>query len=205
MKKRIYIDVDDVLCQTAKTLLSVLKREFNKVVEYNDIHAFDLQKSFHLSQKDLDHFMKVLHKSDELMKMEIMPHCLEIINNWIKQDYQISIVTGPPVYTIEITKKWLKRNKFQYSDLIFVNKYSKSPPTLNHPNFISLDKLSEQQFTFAIEDSPDMANYLAKNMNLKVALMDRPWNQNQIDKKLEIDGMVVRCKDWKDLQTKFSF
>ena len=47
--KLIYVDMDDVLCETAANLCRLAEREFGRHVDYADVFAFDLQKVFGLT------------------------------------------------------------------------------------------------------------------------------------------------------------
>ena len=46
---KIYIDFDDVICETAKYFTKIAKELFNIDVPYRDFHYFNLQKSCDLS------------------------------------------------------------------------------------------------------------------------------------------------------------
>ncbi|MGI9538393.1 MAG: hypothetical protein ACR2PB_15080, partial [Desulfocapsaceae bacterium] len=47
----IYLDLDDVLCDTAVAYLDLIDREFGLQVDFEQIFSFDLQKSFGLSDE----------------------------------------------------------------------------------------------------------------------------------------------------------
>lgn len=46
---KIYIDFDDVICETAKYFTKIAKELFNIDVPYREVQFFNLQKSFDLS------------------------------------------------------------------------------------------------------------------------------------------------------------
>ena len=46
----IYVDLDDVLCETARGFLGLLQREFDRRVAFEDIRDFDLGVSFGLDE-----------------------------------------------------------------------------------------------------------------------------------------------------------
>jgi uncharacterized HAD superfamily protein len=59
---------------------------------------------------------------------------------------------------------------------------------------ISLAELATKQFFFAVEDSPTMAKFLAGEMKVPVALLNRPWNQ--------MDGehaLINRYNNWREI------
>ena len=47
---KIYIDFDDVICETAKYFTQIAKELFNIDVPYREVQFFNLQKSFDLSE-----------------------------------------------------------------------------------------------------------------------------------------------------------
>jgi uncharacterized HAD superfamily protein len=63
-----------------------------------------------------------------------------------------------------------------------------------------LSELSGDDFCLAIEDSRDMAQYLAGTLGLTVALLDRPWNRNG---KKPLPVGVVRCQGWPEIIEQF--
>ena len=58
----IYVDLDDVIAKTTCHYVDVLKREFGKTVEFENITSFNLQESFSLSDKEYDFFFKKVHE-----------------------------------------------------------------------------------------------------------------------------------------------
>ena len=50
---RIYVDIDDVLCETAASLCEIVAREFGRHVAYEDVFQFDLQDVFRLTDEEM--------------------------------------------------------------------------------------------------------------------------------------------------------
>ena len=69
----VYVDFDDVLCETADAFLDVVEREFGRRYAFDDIHFFNLEKSFHLNRDEHDHLMGLIHDPSILRIMEPMP------------------------------------------------------------------------------------------------------------------------------------
>ena len=67
---KIYIDFDDVICETAKYFTKIVKELFNIDVPYREVQFFNLQKSFDLSGEQYDELMKAGHipKIYQIMK-----------------------------------------------------------------------------------------------------------------------------------------
>ena len=70
---KIYIDFDDVICETAKYFTKIAKELFNIDVPYREVQFFNLQKSFDLSGEQYDELMKdmrfLLSQADHLILM----------------------------------------------------------------------------------------------------------------------------------------
>ena len=47
----IYIDFDDCLCETARFFTGFVKKYFHKNIPYEDMHSFDLQESFRMTDE----------------------------------------------------------------------------------------------------------------------------------------------------------
>jgi hypothetical protein len=45
----IYVDFDDVLCETARALVALLQSHFGRTVAFDDVISFDLAVSFGLN------------------------------------------------------------------------------------------------------------------------------------------------------------
>ena len=63
---RIYVDIDDVLCETAATLCGLAEREFGRHVKYLDVRQFDLQKVFSLDDSEMARFRELSHSAHAL-------------------------------------------------------------------------------------------------------------------------------------------
>ena len=69
---KIYIDFDDVICETAKYFTKIAKELFDIDVPYREVQFFNLQKSFDLSEEQYDELMKAGHipeQSDVMQKI----------------------------------------------------------------------------------------------------------------------------------------
>ena len=80
---KIYIDFDDVICETAKYFTKIAKELFNIDVPYREVQFFNLQKSFDLSGEQYDELMKAGHIPENLLDYEETPGASEVINKWV--------------------------------------------------------------------------------------------------------------------------
>lgn len=193
---RIYVDVDDVLTESYKTFLSVLEKEFGKKATYSQISTFSLQESFDLTDDEYSHFFDCVHKPEEMICHEPVPGSQEVLNKWKTMGYSISILTGRPVETQDITLKWLKKQNFRFDSFAIVNKYGRQ--SSEDDQSLSLDDLSRLTFDLAVEDSGQMAMFLSETMDVTVALIDRPWNRD-----IDFNENVHRCLNWGEIKAKF--
>jgi len=56
-------------------------------------------------------------------------------------------------------------------------------------------RLNTMRFSLAVEDSGVMARHLAREMNTRVALFDRPWNRE-----LDCCPGISRCRRWNEIR-----
>ncbi len=135
----IYIDMDDVLTESYLTFLAVLEREFGKKVVFSEIKTFDLQQSFGLSDEEYTHFFNCIHTPEEMIKHTPVPGAKQTLRYWHEKGYEICILTGRPVHTIDVSLEWLKRNDFIHDSFSIVNKYGRD--SSEGQQSISLDML----------------------------------------------------------------
>ena len=177
--RTIYVDMDDVLCETARGCLGIIERVFGKRVAYEQLTDFNLGNSCELSAEETAALYHVVHHPDELLKLEPVKGAITVLNQWIAAGFEIAIVTGRPPATYEPSLEWLAREQVPYHSFTVVDKYGRF--TTETTIAVSLPALATRQFAFAVEDSPTMATYLAEQMKVPVRLFDRPWNRATVE------------------------
>jgi len=201
---RVYVDMDDVLCQTALAFTEVLKREFGKDADFEQITTFDLSKSFNLTPEEHDAFMESAHHQEVLLSMEPMEGANDVLRMWIEDGYEIEIVTGRPPATEEVSARWLSEAGVPHHGLTFVDKYSRILPRWDGGSVRRLDEIEAEEFCLAVEDSWHVAEFLAQSLGLTVLLLDRPWNRFGDETATTGSGRVLRCRDWTEIAERFS-
>lgn len=198
MKKRaaIYIDMDDVITNTHQLLLHVLEREFGKKMSYSQITDFDLQRSFDLTDREYEHFFECVHDPEVMIRQAPVKGAKEVIQTWKDRGHTISILTGRPAVSRDVSITWLDRHGFLYDSFTIVNKYGRDASNGN--GAISLESLLKKSFDLAVEDSGKMAKFLSERMGVRVALLDRPWNRDE-----SFNHRVRRCAGWPEVETCF--
>ena len=172
----IYVDLDDVIAKTTCHYVDILKREFGRTVDFEDITSFNLQDSFSLSDSEYEYFFSLVHEPEIILELEPLEGSIDVLNAWSGQGYKISVVTGRLTSTYESSLEWLRGNNVPFDAFIMVDKYSR--PVVDRNIAITLDRIAEMEFSLAIEDSVDMVRFIRQRMNSAVVLFDRPWNRN---------------------------
>ena len=115
---KIYIDFDDVICETAKYFTKIAKELFDR-----EVQLFNLQKSFDLSEEQYDELMKAGHIPENLLDYEETPGASEVINKWVDEGHEVSVVTGRPFDSYEPSRRWLDEHHLDRILIYFVDKY----------------------------------------------------------------------------------
>ena len=193
----IYVDLDDVISDTAELFITILKREFGKTVEVEDMLSFDLKASFGLTASEYDLFFQMVHRPEVIMAFAPKKGAIEVLEEWTRLGCQVAIVTGRLTSTYESSLNWLDKHNVPYHSFTMVNKYSRE--NIDRNIAVSLEDLSAMKFSFAVEDSANMAQYLSQQMGIPVALIDRPWNRT-----VDLDSNIGRYTSWYNIRDDFS-
>ncbi len=191
----IYIDFDDCLCETARYFSKLGYELFKKDVPYEDIHFFDLQKSFSLSDEQYEKLMTEGHKSDVLLSYDETPGACACINSWLDKGFEVSVITGRPYSAYEPSLKWLDDHGLDRVKLYCLNKYGRDSFIKNSEFSLEIEDYLKMGFDYAIEDSPSAFRFFDHLPDLKVLVYDRPWNRD-----CTFPGRnYLRCFDWDDI------
>jgi uncharacterized HAD superfamily protein len=185
----VYVDMDDVLCQTAQHFLTILERDFAKKFTFEQLTDFDLGEACEITTEEREELYRIVHRGEELLSIPPIPGAIGVLEQWSAAGYEVAIVTGRPPDTYEASLQWLKKHAVPHGNILIVDKYGRFAPDGNR--CISLEALRNHSFCWAVEDSPIMAMYLASHMKIPVALLDRPWNRKDMHHEL-----VSRHNDW---------
>lgn len=185
----IYVDIDDVLSESTRAYVDIVKQLFGRQVSYENITSFDLKTSFDFTQAEFDHFFDAVHHPDVILSFEPIAGAIDVLSDWADRGFEISVVTGRLASSYDASLEWLTTHEVPFHSLIMVDKYSR--PSNDNGRAISLSRLSQMKFRLAIEDSLEMATFLSHKMDIPVLLFDRPWNQAA-----ELDSTIQRCDSW---------
>jgi hypothetical protein len=196
---KIYIDFDDVICETAKYFTKIAKELFGIDVPYREVQFFNLQKSFDLDDAQYHKLMEAGHLPENLLNYEETAGASETINKWVDEGHEVFIITGRPFNSYEPSRKWLDEHRLERVPLFCVDKYGRETSVQDYKYNLSLEKLYGMTFDFAIEDSPAAFEHVLHFDNCKVAVFDRPWNRQS---EFPNDNFV-RCENWQEIDRVF--
>lgn len=200
----IYVDMDDVLGQTARTFAKVFEREHGRRVDLEEIQSFDLGVSLGLSPAALDDFMQSVHRPEVLAEIEPMEGAVAALTAWVELGYEVAVVTGRPPRTEEVSRQWLTEQGMPHHSLTFLDKYAWPEELSGGSRAISVEELARRSFSLVVEDSAEVARRLAAALGAPVVLLDRPWNRSAPRPEVDLKGQVFRCRDWQDISERFS-
>lgn len=193
----IYVDFDDCLCETARYFSGIAARLFGKNVPYEDMNFFNLQQSFSLTDKQYEELMLEGHRPEILLAYEETPGAADVVNGWIDEGHDVSIITGRPYSSFEPSREWLDRHGLERVKLYCLNKYGRDSFIKNSDFSLELDDYYKMHFDFAVEDSPHAFKFFDHLPELRVLVYDRPWNR-----KSELPGEnYTRCSDWEMIRS----
>lgn len=192
---KIYIDFDDVICETAKYFTKIAKELFGIDLPYQQVQFFNLQKTFDLNDEQYDRLMEAGHLPENLLSYEETPGASETINKWVDEGHEVSVITGRPFNSYEPSRKWLDQHGLGRVPLFCVDKYGRETFVQDFTYNMTLEQLYGMTFDFAVEDSPAAFEHVMYFDNCRVAVFDRPWN---VKAEFPNDNFV-RCKNWQEI------
>ena len=188
----IYVDFDDCLCETARFFSDLVKDMFDMDVPYEDIKNFNLQESFNLTDEQYERMMIEAHTAEALLTFKETPGACETVNEWIDKGHKVFVITGRPYSAFEASRKWLDEHGLDRAVLYCLNKYGRDSFIKNSAFSLEVEDYLKMHFDLAIEDSPVAFRFFSHLPDLKVMVIDRPWNQG-----CEFPtGKYTRCFDW---------
>lgn len=189
---KIYVDFDDCLCETARAFTEIAARMFGKNVPYEEVRFFNLQKSFDLTDEEYEQLMIEGHRPETLLSYEETPGASKVLNEWIANGHEVSVITGRPASAYEASRQWLDEHDLMNVKLYCLNKYGRDSFIKNSEFNLELEDYYKMHFDVAVEDSPLAFKFFDHLPELKVMVYDRPWNRET-----ELPGdNFTRCTGW---------
>lgn len=199
----IYVDFDDVLSHTIEPLVELLERRFGRRVPVAEVEDFDLGRAFGLGPSQLEEFMRLAHRPEQLAALEPKPGAATTLAGWAARGWRVCVVTGRPSATAAASRSWLQRHGMAHDRLACVDKYGRPEPETSDEPRLALSALAEFSFALAVEDSAELAVHLAEEYDVPVALIDRPWNRRLPASSAAAARRIVRCESWAEVAARF--
>jgi uncharacterized protein len=201
MPDSVYVDYDDVLCETARGLGALARRDFGWQGAFEDILNFDLGLTFRLSPRQVQRLMDMAHTPEVLLSFQPVPGALEGMRGLADEGRKVMVVTGRPPTTEGPSRAWLDGLRIPYADLLFVDKYGRGEgfKGAKRSSVVDLEDLARMKFAFAVEDAPSMLTFLLKRTRTPVVLFDRPWNATFLDEHPGYASRVKRARGWREV------
>jgi hypothetical protein len=200
MTKAVYIDFDDVLCETARALSVMIEREFGKKTAFEDIFSFDLNVSFGLDDSETERLFELFNDPDVLAAIAPVDGAVAGVKAWHDAGANIHIVTGRPPSTHAASAAWLDAYHVPYDAMTFVDKYGRNHALVDGVDIITLEELRSREFCMAVDDSPVAIQFLVEHTQLPIVIYDRPWNACLSS--LDESPRITRCQTWSELLEK---
>ena len=193
---KIYVDMDDVLCETAIALCELARRDFGRSVSYRDVVDFDLQKTFSFSNAEMERFRTLSHTVEALSSFSITPGAVDGVRLLVASGHDVDVVTRRPASSHAGTEAWLKAAGLSDIAVAYVDKYNRSDIFVrgeDDPPTVSFEDLGRRGYDVVIDDSPIALKRLAEWRDSLVLVFDRPWN-----KAFSLAPNMRRVFDWQE-------
>ncbi len=195
----VYVDFDDVLCETARRLMDIFNVRYGKSVIFEEIYTFDLHTAFGLGEAETRDLIDTFHDPAMLASLPPIAGAVETLRGWHADGIGVDIVTGRPPATHVPSRAWLDAHGVPFRDLIFVDKYSRGHTELPDVELHTCDDLRRRGYALAVDDSFAMATFLATRTGVPVALYSRPWNLDGDEYAASGAARIHRCRSWADI------
>lgn len=202
-RRRIYVDIDDVLSRTVERLIDLLDSLHGRRIELDDALHFDLSKTFSLDEDEIREFMDHAHSDEWIGSIAPVTGASQVLDRWGDAGDVVALVTGRPPMTNAASQRWLEEHGLRHESLHHLDKWNRPDWNLEGLPAIGFHEIEAFGFDFAVEDSLDTAIRLVEEFELPVALMDRPWNRDLSGVSRPVRSRLVRCASWADVSEQF--
>ena len=150
-KEIIYCDIDNTICNNTKRILKYFK---NNIINFTNM------------------------TEDDILNDDIIQDSVKYLN-LLSNNYDIKFISARNrlINGYNITKKWLDKHQFQYSELILVNKLSDKFDYLKNKKFLTL--IDDFKINYE-NDNPTLATYtisLFQEYNLNIDIFNNNWKE----------------------------
>lgn len=179
------IDIDNVICNTAETVLNIHYKRTGEKVNPNNITSYDM--TGYISEKYRTDFNILLSDMEVWENMKLLPHCSETIRWLYENGYDIYFITSGNYFTC-------------YSKLFFLKKHF---PFLNiEKRFIQIHNKQMIKVDCLIDDYEQ--NLIDGEYN--GLLFTYPWNAEFYENTYNAlhDNKIIRVNDWREVKNRIT-
>ena len=176
MTKTVWIDLDDVLCNTMQTLLNHHWWKIRWVpLAYQEVTDYLMQDLKNL-KLDFQEFLDIycwFGLSDGFWQIKPCDWAVDFVNSLYQNWYKIHIITWRDERRIDRTNERVQKfyPQVECDNIHFCWVFGKNPI----PKSQVIKNLDLQ---FFVDDLPLFCNELCQNLDIPIYLLDKPWNRN---------------------------
>ena len=172
-KPKVYLDFDDVLCESFVALDAFAREEFGRgAVPGRRIH-FDLRQSLGIPDEEYGRFMDRFH-AERLEGIPEIPGSAAALRGWLRDGVaEPVVVTGRPQSAHAASVAWLAARGLDSLDILHVDKYARFASA---DGAVPFEALRSMGFALAVDDAPAALDALARAAFCRIAVFERPWN-----------------------------
>lgn len=175
---RIGVDIDGVLADSLPLWVNELNRFFSKNKLVEEIHLYDICRTYEITTHELHQFLA--RKGKSLMSEPLPVPGASYYLSRIKQYHDIYIVTAREELYGRETRGWLKKYHLPYDELLLLGSHEKKEACL------------EKKLNVLVEDTLEIGVKVSA-AGVPVFLMDAPYNQGVLP------GLVYRKRSWDEI------
>jgi len=197
MNAVVYVDIDDVLCETARRLMCLLNDRFGRTVRYEEITTFDLEVAFSLDAAQTQVLSELFHDPAVLTSLDPVAGAADALGRWRAAGIEVDIVTGRPPVTDGPTRDWLAAHQVPYDRLFYMDKFKRGNAAAPGTDMLTAATLRERPYAFAVDDALPMIRFFTEETAVPIVVFDRPWNRGcEAAVPRAVDGGLHRCGSW---------
>jgi len=181
--KKIGVDVDGVLTDTAKVFLDYVYRIYGKKYRVEDITEYFFEEILDLTIEEVNYVWERIFEDNIWETLPPIEGAVENLKE-IQKKYPVFVITARPDFAREGTEKWFKRYDIHYERLVIANLDTK----------VGFLKKEGLELDYFIEDRWDFAVEFAQE-EIDVFLLNQPWNINKGNFK-----RVRRVNNWNEIK-----
>jgi 5'(3')-deoxyribonucleotidase len=191
-KKRIAVDIDDVLANTISGIIEFHNANYETRLSLDDFRFDRFYKTWGGDAMQEQSKLQLFYKSKHYKNLKPVKGSKEVIQKLCKY-FELFIVTARDEKFREITTKWIEKYYGDsFKEIHFANHYSEYDESIPKSKICSILNAD-----FLIDDSLEYAQDCATG-DRKVLLFDYPWNRD-----ITLPRSILRVHSWEDIKDFF--